>query len=204
MLEFNLTVNRENINQLQSKELRSSLSKMLDAMAGMHKNQWKYAIQLNNIVVGEYYKPDFDSMTSFAKAIGLDKSSVSRYVSAVRIMVNDITPLTGLTFENIPYSKAGRIASVKDVKDFLKVSKIDLVTCTVRDLEKAIKDYKSSLETAKEEPAQEETVKEETVKEENEVMSFTGHYDDSKAWFEINGIQFIIPLDVLTEYKVES
>ena len=203
MLEFNLAVNRENINQLQSKELRSSLSKMLDAMAGMHKNQWKYAIQLNNIVVGEYYKPDFDSMTSFAKAIGLDKSSVSRYVSAVRVMVNDITPLTGLTFENIPYSKAGRIASVKDVKDFLKVSGIDLVNCTVRDLEKAIKDYKAMQENAKEEPAKEEPAKEEPAKEE-EVMSFTGHYDDSKAWFEINGIQFIIPIEVLTEYKVES
>lgn len=205
MLEFTLAIKEKDFNQLQSKDLKVNLQKMIKAMSGMNKSQWQYAIALHNIVANGQYKPDFDSVSSFAKAIGLDKSSVSRYVSAVRIMVNDITPLTGLTFENIPYSKAGRIASVKDVKDFLQVSGIDLVACTVRELEKAIKEYKAMQEKAKEETTSEEPAKEETTSEaKEEVMAFTGHYDENKVWFEINGIQFIIPIEVLTEYKIES
>ena len=200
MLEFTLAINENNLNQLQSKDLRNSLKKMLSAMAGMNKNQWQYAVNLNNIIVGELYKDDFDSQTSFAKAIGLDKSTVSRYVAAVRVMVNDITPITGLTMNDLPYSKAARISSVKDIRDFLNVTGLNLMTCTVRELEKAIKDYKASLEKADNVVA-DETEKETKAETEKEVPSFTGHYDDEKVWFEVNGTQFIIPLKDLIQYR---
>lgn len=200
MLEFNLAINNESLNQLQSKELKTNLKKMLEAMAGMNKNQWQYAVRLHNIVINEYYKPDFDSITSFGKAIGLEKSSVSRYIGAVRVMVNDVTPLTNLTMEDVTYSKAARLAGVKDVKDFLNVTGVNLVTITSRELEKAIKDYKAGLDGVKDVAPQEEKPQEEKPQEQ-EVPSFTGRYDNEKVWFEINGNQFIIPIDALADFK---
>lgn len=204
MLEFNITVNEQNFNQLQSKELRSNLKKMLDAMSGVSKNQWKYAIALHNIVSNEQFKPDFKTMSDFSQAIGLDKSTVSRYVSAVKVLVNDVTPLTGLTNDTIPYSKCARLAGVKDVKDFLKSMNIDLLTISMRELEKAIKEYKES-QNAPKNVVQEndsETQAVETEKQE-ELPTFTGRYDDTSIWFSIGNTKYIIPVDELKHYKVK-
>ena len=69
MLEFNLSVSENKFNQLQSKDLKKNLNKMLQTMSGVNKNQWQYAIALHNIVSNEYYKPDFKTVPDFADAV---------------------------------------------------------------------------------------------------------------------------------------
>ena len=201
MLEFNLSVNEQKFNALQGKELKSNLKKMLQAMNGVNKSQWQYAIALHNIIVNEYFKPDFKSQNEFASAIGIDKGTISKYVGAVRVMVNVLTPKFHYSIEQVPYSKASCLASIKDVEKFLKDTGIDLLKCTMRELEQAKRDYNKPVETV--EPKQETEQTEQTEQEEKELPTFTGRYDDNEVWFTVNNIKYIIPMSELKHYKVK-
>ena len=202
MVEFNLTVNEKKVNKLACKELKENLLEMYEAVAGVNKNQWKYAIHLNNIIVNEYFKPDYKSRTEFADDNGIDKSTISRYVGAVKAMVNDVTPLTGYTMEQIPYSKASRLASLKDVKAFLNDTKIDLLKVSVHDLEKLIREYKKGLEPTAVNESKEAETKQEAIQE-KEDASFTGRIYDDSISFSIDNVNYVIPLDELKHYRVK-
>ena len=204
MLEFNLSVSEQKFNALQSKELKKSLTKMIQAMAGVNKNQWQYAIQLHNIVSNEYYKPDFKTVPDFADAIGLDKGTVSRYVSAVKIMVNTLTPKYGISFEQMPYSKAASLATIKNLDEFIKVMGIDLLKVTSRELEQAKRDYKAMQDKAVEsKPETEQAEKPEKEQAEKEDPVFSGRvYADSIA-FSIDNKNYVISLEDLKKYRVK-
>ena len=198
MLEFNLSVSENKFNQLQSKDLKKNLNKMLQAMSGVNKNQWQYAIALHNIVSNEYYKPDFKTVPDFADAIGLDKGTVSRYVSAVKIMVNTLTPKYGISFEQMPYSKAASLATIKNLDEFIKVTGIDLLKVTSRELEKAKRDYKAMQDGAVNGEKQETETKQETEKQDEPV---NGYVENESIVLTFRNKTYIIPFDELKHYK---
>ena len=198
MLEFNLSVSENRFNQLQSKDLKKNLNKMLQAMSGVNKNQWQYAIALHNIVSNEYYKPDFKTVPDFADAIGLDKGTVSRYVSAVKIMVNTLTPKYGISFEQMPYSKAASLATIKNLDEFIKVMGIDLLKVTSRELEQAKRDYKAMQDSAVNGEKQETETKQETEKQDEPV---NGYVENESIVLTFRNKTYIIPFDELKHYK---
>ena len=198
MLEFNLSVSENRFNQLQSKDLKKNLNKMLQAMSGVNKNQWQYAIALHNIVSNEYYKPDFKTVPDFADAIGLDKGTVSRYVSSVKIMVNTLTPKYGISFEQMPYSKAASLATIKNLDEFIKVMGIDLLKVTSRELEQAKRDYKAMQDSAVNGEKQETETKQETEKQDEPV---NGYVENESIVLTFRNKTYIIPFDELKHYK---
>lgn len=190
--------------------LRSKVGKILTADRKIEENKWVIAINVNNIMEEGLYKKDFhDSQEEFANWMDLDSSTISKYKKAVRFMVNVATPKYGYDMKTLRYSQAVRLAQLGNNFDkFVEFAKKkgfnDVFKLSVHKLEELAREYRESMMLKLEntvdakKPEKAEVKKDEKAEE---LPSFTGRYDNVKVWFEIDGIQYKIPLSELKHYK---
>lgn len=81
---------------VSNKELEKEIGQMLKASTGLQASTWKFAIAAHNIIANELYKDDFKDVKTFAKAMHVKDSLLSRYKKAVECMTD--------TLSNAPYN----------------------------------------------------------------------------------------------------
>lgn len=186
--------------------LKRNVGKILKAGQEINKNEWTVAIAVNNIVEGEQYKKDFETMEKFSEWMGFKGNYAGRTSKAVKCMVNTLNRY-GLTVENCSYSKAYRLAQVeKDIDRFIAFAKTqgypDLLKISVHQLEDLIKAFKKPEQKALENAGEQENA-ESTETDEKKENKFTGLYDEKGVWFEVNGKKYTILFDELKKYIVK-
>lgn len=204
MTDYKLTtITKDNLNELKCVDFRKNVNKMLTAEMAMNKDLWSYAIAVNNIVVNKYYETDCKTIDGFAERMGVKKGTISKYTNSVSCMVN-VLGKYGYTMLNMSYSTAYKLSTLKDdLDDFIKWCGKDLTKVTMRELEELVKEYKSVIKGAIDEPKQEEQEEpKQEEQEEKELPSFTGRIDEDSIFFSINNKNYVIPFDELKHYQV--
>ena len=195
------TLTTATINALNNEDLKSHLTTMAAAIQGVHKNTWMYALALNEIIEGEEYLDDYDSMTKFADSIGLSKATVSQYTGAVRFMNehNYFPAETGAAFwDGINFTLGSAYllstlgAEYEDFTLWCDAQGISVPALAQSALKKQIKAYKTRNEATEATEATEVT--EET--EATEVKTVQGILVK-----DADGNEYFVPADVLAQYK---
>ena len=178
----NEIMNSNNISTLVNKELKSNLKTMLTALADGKKATWKFAVSCSNIVTGEQFKDDFESLTKFAEFCNMTKGAISQMTGAVKFVNRR---------ELVPKNKAGKVdyssievtvsnaymlSTIKEdeYESFVKSTEMtenEIFRLSQNELKKLIKAWKDSkaIETTGEEKEEKETEEKET--EENKELS---------------------------------
>lgn len=201
-----LILHPELVNGLQCLELRENVVKMAIASRDMENNLWTYAIAVHNIKENEYYRDDYKTFSDFAKAVGSDKSTFSKYVNAVSFIVSDKATKYGFTTENMTYGKVYLLSALgDDFTAFMKAhKKIDFVKATYKYLYELIKEWKKkeTVETESEE------VNEETESEEVEIElpknSILATIENGLMRFTYRKKEYIIPVKELKQYQLKE
>lgn len=178
----NEIMNSNNISTLVNKELKSNLKTMLIALSDGKKATWKYAVSCSNIVTGEQFKDDFESLAKFAEFCNMTKGAISQMTGAIKFVNRR---------ELVPKNKAGKadysnmvvtvsnaymLSTIKEdeYESFVKSTEMteeDIFRLSQNELKKLIKAWKDSkaIETTGEEKTEKETEEKET--EENKEVS---------------------------------
>lgn len=72
---------------LTSKKLEKNVNNIIKALKDIEVGTWKYAINVNNIVVGELYKDDFSDLEALASYLNTSKSTLFKCCKAVKFAV---------------------------------------------------------------------------------------------------------------------
>lgn len=178
----NEIMNSNNISTLVNKELKSNLKTMLTALSDGKKATWRYAVSCSNIVTGEQFKDDFESLAKFAEFCNMTKGAISQMTGAIKFVNRR---------ELVPKNKAGKadysnmvvtvsnaymLSTIKEdeYESFVKSTEMteeDIFRLSQNELKKLIKAWKDSkaIETTGEEKTEKETEEKET--EENKEVS---------------------------------
>lgn len=203
------TLTTATINALSNEELKSHMTTMAAAIQGMHKNTWMYAIALNEIIEGEEYLDDYDSMTKFADSIGLSKATVSQYTGAVQFMNkhNYFPTATGAAFwDGITFSlgAAYLLSTLGDEYEaftlWCDAQGISVPALAQSALKKQIKAFKARNEAAEESEESEESEATEAT-EETEAAEAAPETVKGILVRDADGNEYFVPADVLAQYR---
>lgn len=171
----NEIMNTNNINALVNKELKSNLKAMLTALTDGKKATWKYAVSCSNIVTGEQFKEDFETLAKFAEFCNMTKGAISQMTGAVKFVTRE---------KLVPRNKAGKadysaiavtvsnaylLSTIKEdeYESFVESTEMtedEIFRLSQNELKKLIKAWKDSkaIETTGEEKTEKETEEKET------------------------------------------
>lgn len=166
----NLTV--VGVKALSNKELTTELYSIITAIEQGNRSAWDMAIAYHNIIKGELYDEDFETMKDFADFVGVSKATITQYVKAVEFMVS-----TDSSYDLYSVGVAYLLSTLEDYADFAiwaDEQDIDLTKCSVKAIQTLIKEYKARFE---EEETEETEETEDTTGEEEEIEDTTGEED---------------------------
>lgn len=186
----------QNKMELGNSELAKAVTIIRDASTHEKNCAWSIAIQYANIISNELFDEDFDNVSDFAVFMGVSKATISNYTHAVDYIAreNSIYSANDLTV-----GKAYLLSTLKEKDlDFISwcnSNERDIVSMSDAGLKKTINEWKKeckAVEVDGDEVVGEEPV-EETVDEPIEVVEF-----------DIDGVMYRIPVDVLNQYRVDA
>ena len=199
-MEYSLIV--RNIGELTNKELVKEI-KAIDKLEGSTQaNKWKQAEHYRNIVTGELFLDDFDSLTDFAKVIGSAKQTISQLVRAV-----EYAEETGVDREKWTINKVYILSCIENVAEFMVWLKDSHKELNIQDkddlrmygdnfIKKLVQEYKKSKEPVK--AIEEKQVESTDVTEEKEQDT----HEPIKVEYE--GKVAYIPYSVFLQYVAEE
>lgn len=150
-----LTVATIDVNNLVCKALGNNLKKAQQALVKANGNAWDYAQAMANIMNGQLFEEDFETVEKFADLIGISKSNLSKQarVCAVRTSLKKM----GYDTTNITVSWACELLPVHKEKVFEQfVEESELATdWTVKEVRNAVKAWTEEHKKPKTEKAEE-------------------------------------------------
>lgn len=189
---------------VQGKEIKKELGKILKAMEKMNRGQWEYCISVNNIVVNELYKDEgCKDLKDFCESKLEDGKSYSVWLKAyksVQFIVSERASIYGLTTENTSPSNAYLFFTVKEENWERFVLALDgvLVGRTKAELEDAIRKSKETNEVP--------TVNEDEKAESDEIQKKNNvecYVNDGIMYITYRKKNYQITLKDLKQYIVE-
>lgn len=187
--------------EISNIDLVKEVNTMVKAFNGLNKSTWQYAYACYNVIEKKLYQDDFKNIDDFAKALGTNKSAMSKYYNGVKCYLEIFKGR--YTEEQMTVSKCYLISTLQDdLYNFLswlpKETQLDLIT--IRQLEELIKKFKDMMKGT------ERTETEETETTETEETDNINYVDaileDGFLMVTIRNKVYQIPLNDLEEYKI--
>lgn len=199
--------------ELANKTLAKNLNTMLKCIDGVNRKTWEYATAVYTIVDGELYTDDFKDLKAFAEAINVSPASLTKYVKACKFrMVNVPEYAKTLAAKNyevnaeefdkgFTVNKCYLLQALTDKElltkflEYLEEKGLldTFYKLSERKFEELVKEFKDSLEPAKdEEPTEPESV--EDKQDDEEVTDYADIF--------YQGFNYKVPMAVLEIYKV--
>jgi len=196
------------VSLLVNKDLRKNVSAMIQASSGLNKSAWKYAIAVHNIIAGELFKDDFKTQKAFAKAMDTGESTLTKFYNAVECVTN-VLGTYGYSMENISYSNAYLLSTIKDLDEFMKLHDgADFSKMGKNQLEKLISAFKHpEKEVVEPEPQEAETEETETPQEEKQELKkgdIVAHIENGFLSFTYRKKSYVVPMKEIKGYILED
>lgn len=184
----------QNKMELGNSELAKAVTIIRDASTHEKNCAWIVANEYANIVADELFEEDFENIADFAVYMGISKSTMSNYTHAVEYVSRETSIYSA---NDLTVGKAYLLSTLKEKDiDFISwcnSNERDIVSMSDAGLKKTINEWKKeckAVEVDGDEVVSEEPV-EETVEEPIEVVEF-----------DIDGVMYRIPVNVLEQYRV--
>lgn len=165
---------------LTSKKLEKNVNNIIKALKDIEVGTWKYAINVNNIVVGELWRDDFSDLEGLASYLNTSKSTLIKCCKAVEFAVNNNL------MEVYSVSKCYLLSTIDNYNEFiewLNDNDMDINKLSKHALEKVIPAYNKRNDEAIE-------------NDENEALQ------DELIEIKYNKQLYRIPVKVLNKYLV--
>lgn len=187
--------------ELGNSELAMAVTIIRDANTNEKNCAWIVASQYANIITDELFDEDFDSLTDFAIFMGVSKATISNYTHACDYVSRETSIYNA---NDLTVGKAYLFSTLKEKDiDFISwcnSNERDIVSMSDAGLKKTINEWKKEqkvvevdgVEVDGVEVVNEESV-DETVDEPIEVIEF-----------DIDGVMYRVPVDVLNQYRVDA
>ena len=188
------------IAQLTNADLRKCVKGIISSSTGLNKNMWQLAINAHNISENKLFVDDYGSLNNFCVAIDIPKSKFSKYVNAVKVMVNRLEPDFGITMQELTYTKAYLMSTIPNdrLDEFMSLhTPAEIVAIAYSQLEALIKKFMKPTDEAIETEAETvETEAEETEGDPNKVQAVIKELKKGTfICFEWNGESYKVPFE---------
>lgn len=173
---------KDTINALSNKELKADLRTMLTALESGKKATWVYAHSVSNIVKGESFKEDFETIKNFADFVNMTKGAISQMTKAVEFVTknnlvgNDKKGKPDYGTVTITVSNAYLLSVLtdeefKDFSDYCDREDINMYLLSQNKLKDALKAWKETKEADDVVDTEGEEIEEKEEKEEKKADS---------------------------------
>lgn len=150
-----------NLTTLTNKELKKATSNIVKASQNINKNLFTVAKELNNVAENNLFVDDgFKNVEEYAnKVFGFRKSTTYNFISIGKLFTNNLTLTSNLDYTEHDYSVSQLtrlipLGSAEVANNLIAEEKFN-ENSTIKEIEKAVKEYLHPEDTSEEEPEDE-------------------------------------------------